>query len=37
VHVDFVGLAGCTAFDIGYNEVTSIGPPVMLGNKVNGF
>ena len=37
MYVNFVHLAGCTAFDIGCNEVMHVGPPVMLFNQVNGF
>jgi len=37
VHVNFVHLAGCTAFDVGYNEVVHVGPPVMLFDQVNCF
>ena len=35
--VDFISLTGCTAFDIGCDEVAHMGPPVVLGNEVNSF
>jgi len=35
--VDFVHLTGCAAFDVGYNEVAHVGPPVVLLDQVDGF
>jgi len=37
VRVDFVTLAGGTAFDIGCNEVMHVGPPVMWCDEVSSF
>ena len=37
MHINFIHLAGCAAFDVGCNEVSHVGPPVVLFNQVDGF
>ena len=37
MRVDFIHLAGCAAFDVGCNEVSHMGPPVVLFDQVDGF
>ena len=37
MRVDFIHLTGCAAFDVGCDEVSHMGPPVVLFDQVDGF